>query len=587
MRKKLIRGVLLLALAGNEGSATPRTRPIRDLQEGLWVEVAGRVEKSQPTATEIGEKAPGPAPREDRLEITARIEALHEDGQIRLLGCPVFVSGSTRFEDGRGREVPAFALRKGDWVKVKLQKRRGRLLVRELRRIDERERFKVEGAVTHIRPDETSIEVGGVRLWISPRTEVELLGSEKGGERTDPLAALLGDEQKSVPFTLRLHERLLLGSQLTLEGSMEESRNLKRDPTRDKQALASEMKLDLLWLLDRKGSLALFEGTFGLKEDLRNRSHDRTSHSQRFSRAYAYVVLSDWLRLQVGRQDFDDEREWLYDEVLDAVRVYVGRRPFEAELSVSTGRSFLEPDNSTQGIDNLVGVLRWQAGRHHRLSTYLVQRTGKGERDFRLRVFGLRSYARPERGLRHWLELARSEGHDGETPIGGYAFDAGLSYAFDTVLRPTLTAALAHATGERDPQEPSGAFRQTGLHDNSGRFGGLTSFRYYGEMLDPELSNLSVATAGLGLRPWRRLSLDLVLHLYRQDQAAKALQDTRLRATPTGESRDIGREADLIIGFRTRKHVLLELSLARFEPGSAFEEQTAAHSAKLQVRYKL
>ena len=63
------------------------------------------------------------------------------------------------------------------------------------------------------------------------------------------------------------------------------------------------------------------------------------------------------------------------------------------------------------------------------------------------------------------------------------------------------------------------AFRQTGIQDNNDKFGGVTSFKYYGELLEPELSNLHILTAGIGRRFGRRMSLDLIYHNYRQDEA--------------------------------------------------------------------
>jgi hypothetical protein len=75
--------------------------------------------------------------------------------------------------------------------------------------------------------------------------------------------------------------------------------------------------------------------------------------------------------------------------------------------------------------------------------------------------------------------------------------------------RPALTAAYAVGSGDDNPgHRVDGAFRQTGLQENEARWTGITRFKYYGELLDPELNNLTVVTVGLGLRPTKRSSLD-------------------------------------------------------------------------------
>ena len=62
-------------------------------------------------------------------------------------------------------------------------------------------------------------------------------------------------------------------------------------------------------------------------------------------------------------------------------------------------------------------------------------------------------------------------------------------------------------------------YRQSGLQDNNARFAGVTSFKFYGETVEPELSNLLIGTAAIGVRPTPRSSVDLVYHYYAQHRA--------------------------------------------------------------------
>ena len=89
-------------------------------------------------------------------------------------------------------------------------------------------------------------------------------------------------------------------------------------------------------------------------------------------------------------------------------------------------------------------------------------------------------------------------------------------------------------------------------------------------MLDPELSNLRIATLGFGLRGLSNSSAELLLHDYRQPVASTRLAGSRLSQAPVGLNRGIGREIDLLFALREWRHVELTLLLARFRPGAAF-----------------
>jgi alginate production protein len=113
----------------------------------------------------------------------------------------------------------------------------------------------------------------------------------------------------------------------------------------------------------------------------------------------------------------------------------------------------------------------------------------------------------------------------------------------------------------------------------------VTSFRYYGELVDPELANLHVATLGIGARVARRASLDLVGHYYRQDEASEFLV-SEIDEEPDGEDRDLGWEVDLVYGDRRWEVWDLELVGGYFEPGDAFSEEDGAFLGRIQVRFR-
>jgi alginate production protein len=117
------------------------------------------------------------------------------------------------------------------------------------------------------------------------------------------------------------------------------------------------------------------------------------------------------------------------------------------------------------------------------------------------------------------------------------------------------------------------------------RLGGSASFRYLGELVRPELSNLWVATAGIGIRPARDISIEVAGHAYRQDVAAPFLRGSRLREDPNGEHRDLGYGIDVVIGIERWRPVALEIVLGYFAPGPGFDERDDAFFVLIEVEW--
>ena len=105
---------------------------------------------------------------------------------------------------------------------------------------------------------------------------------------------------------------------------------------------------------------------------------------------------------------------------------------------------------------------------------------------------------------------------------------------------------------------------------------------------DPDLSNLKIFTAGLGVRPSRRTSIDLVYHTYRQHELNDDQRSIDVDLDPNGLSHDLGQEVDLVIGSREIPDLTIELTLGYFMPGKAFATGSDdAFMADLAVRLRL
>lgn len=303
-------------------------------------------------------------------------------------------------------------------------------------------------------------------------------------------------------------------------------------------------------------------------------------------------LLAYGLALQVGRQQFEDEREWLYDENLDAVRLRYRRGALGLEASVSQEglvRTDLLHDDKRRDVTNYMLVGSYLVREELEVEGYVILRDDRDAARRRPIWVGVRSRGEAIDDLDYWLELAYLGGRDGRERLGGWAVDAGATYEFPVPLKPALTLGFALGTGDRDPDDGRGrSFAQTGLESNEGDFGGAASFKYYGVVLDPVLSNLLVFTAGAGVRPRDTLTLDLVYHHYRQHRTSAELGDAEIDAEPSGRRRSLGHEVDLVLGVEDLfGRVDIKAAVGCFIPGAAFPDRAdAAWVATLEVQVR-
>ena len=320
-----------------------------------------------------------------------------------------------------------------------------------------------------------------------------------------------------------------------------------------------------------------------LEEDEDAESTSRTRLGETFF--YVRDVFGAGVDVQVGRQDFDDEREWIYDQNLDAVRLIADRKRTRIELSASTT---LDGGNDRDEASVTVAGSWSRKLRRKEAGFWFLRRDvslGAGEENLHV---GARALGRWLPASECWIDAAILRGDADGVELDGWGYDVGATWEPD--FAGPLSFTLAYALGRGDTDLSDGVdegFHQTGFQDNNAKFAGVTSFKYYGELFDPELANLGVFTAGLGVRLPQRTSLDLVYHAYRQDVAQASIRDADIDAVPTGDDPDLGSELDLIFGCRRWERWDLEIVGAWFSPGAAFTDDDDAYLAKLQLRYRL
>lgn len=410
-----------------------------------------------------------------------------------------------------------------------------------------------------------------------------LFFTDANGQETPPATerepVFSGFDPDAPPETrIKLAPHLTTGGQIELEYVRQQNLVLAGDQGQDVATLEPTFTVAFSYDPNRhvEGYIAVKLSktvTYG------NRDNENDQVSLEFEEAYVLFKrpLDERLSFQIGRQRFDDERQWLYDAELDAVRGFMKFSRFMLELSASreglVDKDLLN-DQDEERINNYTAYGTYAISEDTNVAAYVLGRDDRTSENNSPIFYGIHSDGDVTDSLGYWLEAAYVSGKDGTNKVSGWGFDIGSTYVFDHPLEPSLTLGQALGTGDGHPNGGVDRnFRQTGLQGNEGDFHGATDFKYYGELFDPELSNLSVFTAGVGINPTKKSSIDLVYHSYRQDKASDSLPASGIDINPDGLSKKLGSETDLITGYVNEGPKFsfeMALMLGYFIPGKAF-----------------
>lgn len=304
------------------------------------------------------------------------------------------------------------------------------------------------------------------------------------------------------------------------------------------------------------------------------------------------------LELTLGRRNFEDERHWLYDTSLDVAHARFRHANFSGELSYGRKDAVnldpLKPVKETR-TDTYMAYGEYRGLEDIKLAAYAIKRDDRTGLEGKPRLMGLRAYGMPTDRLNFWTELAIVRGEDeAKRRFSGHAVDAGATYRFpDLPLSPGITLGYASGSGDGNRfDNKNSEFRQTGLQSNELKLAGVSKFKYYGEALDPELSNLEILTAGLGFRLSTTVHVDLVYHKYRTNEYTDELRNWALTAKMNQDpgrapSHDVGSGFDVVLGFRNLfgvRRLGLDLRAGWFFPGRAFRNDVARNPANPAFR---
>jgi len=458
-----------------------------------------------------------------------------------------------------------------------------------------------------------------------PLTEYGLATARKIGQPDQDQEQISRDEDDSFGKGIALTETLRLLGQIELLSEFEDNYDLNNTPTPndafEEDRLDNQMSLRarIAWApsADLAGVAELRYTQLYRRDDDNGVNDSEVEHDGNLGETWLQwrdALGNQGFDITVGRQDFDDPREWLYDQNLDALR-FSWIRP-DVRFDVSASTTLTGGSERDQQSWNAVAYLSNNDEEANLAAWTMLRETDEvgvwvpdpvdptndvlvdlAENSLHMGVRALGDWL-PQNQT--WAEFAFLTGdRDAPVPqssnvvvenfdVSAWAYDVGTTWSPPYAAPLYFTIGYALGTGDSSVGE---SYRQTGYQDNNGRFGGVTSFSYYGELFEPELSNLGISTLGVGARIAERTSLDLVFHTYTQDEPANLFSprpgiEANLDQQPNGLNADLGWELDAIFGYRRFKSLDVEIVGAMFEPGDGFTIDDTAYFAKVQVRYR-
>jgi len=316
----------------------------------------------------------------------------------------------------------------------------------------------------------------------------------------------------------------------------------------------------------------------------------------------------------LGRREFVSASEWWiwWDEELDAVSLDSSYGDFETLIGFaeeqweeSTDDDFIDPE--IDGVQRLITSLSWELADSHSLIFYYLDQNDNSdshnvgdlekfdERDEAdgdlswsgvsyLGEFDFEAIGEIEIEL-HYSEVRGDETfYEFDDPVNGKSEvvekgEARVSAAAESYLLSWTPARLEDwsfivggARGEGDgnlDDKRDENYRQNDLQGDSDVFG---------KLYQPEISNLVVQAYGVEWEAYNGVEIALMYFDYEQDERSDQIADVSIEVDPTGLSRDLGKEIDLVVTIEAYDSLELIFIAAQFEAGKAYgvyEDETS------------
>jgi alginate production protein len=295
---------------------------------------------------------------------------------------------------------------------------------------------------------------------------------------------------------------------------------------------------------------------------------------------------------------FKDHRTWWYDNELDAIKL----SHYETLLSwdILAGGRF--SDNRISSSDQRVGLedIRYLVSHidyhyyfNHHIEFFGIYEDSDKEdlyKDHKLGWLGMRTYGKST-NIEYWTDFAFMSGDIGyideaSYSASGYGLDLGAIYRTNAI---SFGVDIAYGSADiSDEEDSKKLYLQPKISNNKSSIIGTTRYRYYGELADPQLSNLKIISLFAGSKIFSNNWIEVAYHYYQQNEADTNFESSRFLVKPNGESADIGTEFDVILGGKYDNKSELQLVFSSFTAGDAFEGVAIEKEAyRAHIDYKL
>jgi len=304
----------------------------------------------------------------------------------------------------------------------------------------------------------------------------------------------------------------------------------------------------------------------------------------------SYNLFDNQANFLIGRKYLKDERGWYYKTSLDTLGVFNSHDLFLYELYAGTrltsSNTTHDPSEVSVNLKNtnfIIGHLSYEYLINHKVEGFYVleNKTNKN-----LNWIGVRLQGEMPLNniniLKYWLDVAHMSGEYNNSSAKGLGFDVGGKYSF-TNYNSAVAASLAYGSGGGN------MFLQPDFTNNRSNYlSKSVSFKYYGEFLDPELSNIWITSFYLMHNFYgdENKTAILAFHNYMQDKASsKQYSATNYTYRPNGKSTYLGNEIDFILRYNWFENSYWRFIIGYFMGGQAFDKTSKKDGFNAQVYY--
>ena len=288
----------------------------------------------------------------------------------------------------------------------------------------------------------------------------------------------------------------------------------------------------------------------------------------------SYELFDNRVNFLLGRKQLVDARSWWIDKPMDAIGIFNLHDLYRYEIyaggRLSNSTLFSNDTSLETDLKHTKFIMahfddEWYYLNH--ISFFVLKekttlRSNKKDMHwFGMRLFGDRDINEKDKMI-YWIDTGINNGKYNYLSKKGFAYDVGILYKKDI----KYSVGLSYATASKE-------YKQSIFADNKSKFlQNDIKFRYYGEFLNPELTNISILSIYATYKPSIEKTYILSLHNYKQNSFSNVLHTTSYIIPTNNMQKNVGQEVDLLYQYQLSLRYKYKITFSYFKGGSAFNQ---------------